>query len=296
MSEVKLSQRGSIWVGEFRAMASPCEVHIELGSRKRAAQLVEIARGEALRIEAAFSRYRRDNLVHQINNAGGKSVRVDEEMARMIDFADLSYQISDGLFDVTSGVLRQAWQFDGSDRLPSQHSVASLLEHVGWSRVVWENPSFTQPVGMQIDFGGIAKEYAVDRVVTLLREQIAAPFMVNFGGDLHASGAPAGTGFWAVGIESVDQQGSAAKTIQLHRGALCTSGDARRYILKDGVRYGHVLDPTTGWPVVDAPSSVTVAGNTCTEAGILSTLAILKGCEAESFLDEQEVTYWCQRS
>jgi len=296
MPELTLKQRGSIWVGEFRAMASPCELHVELGSRKRATQLAQIAFTEAMRIEAAFSRYRDDNTVHRINTGAGLPVRVGDEMARMLDFADMSYQLSNGLFDITSGVLRNAWQFDGSDRLPSAESVSSLLAHVGWGRVSWDNPLFTLPQGMQIDFGGIAKEYAVDRVVSLLREQCSAPFMVNFGGDLHAAGAPAATGFWAVGIEAVDQQTNAVETIQLHRGALCTSGDARRYLIKDGVRYGHVLDPTTGWPVVDAPSSVTVAGNTCTEAGILSTLALLKGDQAEHFLDEQGVTYWCQRS
>lgn len=296
MTDLQLEKRGAVWLGQFRAMASPCEVHIELGSRKRAVQLVELARQEALRVEQVFSRYRKDNLVHVINTSNGTPVRVDEEMARMIDFANLSYELSDGLFDITSGVLRKAWTFDGSDRIPSVETVGSLLAHVGWPRISWNYPEITLPAGMQIDFGGIAKEYAVDRVVAILREQCKAPFMVNFGGDLHAAEAPVSTGAWMVGIEAVDPQSSAVKTLQLQRGALCTSGDARRFLLKDGVRYAHVLSPLTGWPVVDAPSSITVAGDTCTEAGILSTLGMLQGKNAEQFLDEQGVTYWCQRS
>lgn len=296
MTDLHIYQRGALWVGEFRAMASPCEVHIEIGSRKRATRLIEIARDEAIRIERTFSRYRDDNLVHVINNSQGTPVALDDEMARMIDFADMGYQLSDGLFDITSGVLRKAWHFDGSNRVPTVEVVASLLDYVGWPRTTWQRPLFTLPAGMQIDFGGIAKEYAVDRAVTLVREQCAAPFMVNFGGDLHAADAPSSTGSWIVGIEAFNQQSTAVKTLQLHRGALCTSGDARRFLLREGVRYGHVLNPLTGWPVVDAPSSVTVAGDTCTEAGILSTLALLQGKDAENFLDEQGVTYWCQRA
>ena len=82
---------------------------------------------------------------------------------------------------------------------------------------------------------------------------------------------------------------------ELLRGGIATSGDVRRYLLKDGVRYSHILDPRTGWPVRDAPHSVTVVAGTCTEAGILSTLAMLYGAAAEEFLQQQEVTYWCVR-
>ena len=83
--------------------------------------------------------------------------------------------------------------------------------------------------------------------------------------------------------------------MNITRGALATSGDSRRYILRDGVRYGHILDPRSGWPVREAPRSVTVAAATCTEAGMLATLAMLEGPAAESFLAEQGVRYWVAR-
>jgi thiamine biosynthesis lipoprotein len=85
------------------------------------------------------------------------------------------------------------------------------------------------------------------------------------------------------------------KQIDLHVGALATSGDSRRFLLKDGQRYGHILDPTTGWPVVDAPRSVTVAAPSCTQAGMLATLAQLSGRDAEEFLAAQGVQYWALR-
>ncbi len=292
---LRIEQRGPIWLGEFRAMASPCEVHLELRSKKLARQLMVLAQKETLRIERLFSRYRDDNVIHRINTANGKTITVDEETARMLDFADSCFHASDGLFDVTSGVLREVWKFDGSDNVPTASQVEPLLERIGWQRVTWENPHFSLPAGMQIDLGGIGKEYAVDRVLALLRDRSPGACLVNFGGDLHASAAPEATGAWTVGIESRRVEGAASSSLQLQRGALTTSGDARRYLLKDGVRYSHVLNPKTGWPVADAPAAVTVAGNTCIEAGIMSTLALLHGADAEAFLDSHEAHYWVQR-
>ena len=101
---------------------------------------------------------------------------------------------------------------------------------------------------------------------------------------------------WSVGIESPDREDHTIETIEMASGALATSGDARRFLIHDGIRYGHIVDPRTGWPVADAPRSVTVRAETCTEAGLIATMAILKGVDAESFLAEQGVRAWCVRS
>lgn len=293
---VTLSQRGRFWVGEFRAMASPCEVHVEHVSKQVSIGLIKLVMQEAQRIEKVFSRYLQDNVVWAINNSAGRAVEVDEEMGRMFDFAQSCFDISEGLFDITSGVLREAWHFDGSDNIPSQTLIDSLLPRIGWSKVQWVAPLFTLPKGMQIDLGGIGKEYAVDRSVALINAAAAdVPCLVNYGGDLRANRPPVSKPEWGVGIEAAKPGEQTSLSLQLYRGALTSSGDAQRYLMKDGVRYGHVLNPLTGWPVVDAPASVTVAGDSCLQAGILSTLAILKGSQAESFLDGQGVKYWCQR-
>ena len=99
---------------------------------------------------------------------------------------------------------------------------------------------------------------------------------------------------WKIGIEGPTPD-SAEKLIELRQGALATSGDARRFLLHGGVRYSHILDPTTGWPVPDAPASVTVAADTCTQAGMMSTLAMLHGQGAEVFLEKQGLQHWCRR-
>ena len=275
----------------FRAMGSPCELLIEAVGDSDAENIGAIVAAEAWRIEDKFSRYLHGNLVDRINRGG--RVDVDEETAGLIDFAVTLFGLSDGRFDITSGVLREAWTFDGSDRLPPAQQVEAILARVGWDKVSWRRPTIRLPKGMQIDFGGIAKEYAVDRAAGLVRGATAAAALVNFGGDLAAVGAPAAADGWQVGVDAVNRPGAAVKTrIRLESGALATSGDARRFLLKDGVRYGHILDPTTGWPVRDAPRSITVAADTCTEAGMLATLAMLHGPKARDFLTRERVRFW----
>jgi len=272
-------------------MASPCEVLMEVDNEKLAWQLLDVVAREAARIEAKFSRYRDDNIIHKINTAADKPVEVDDETARLLDFADQLFQMSDGLFDITSGVLRQLWRFDGSDRIPDKEAVENILDRVGWQKADWQNNQLRLDKGMEIDLGGIGKEYAVDRCIQKVGELTDQSVLINFGGDL-ATSCPRRHGkFWSVGrlITGRDQ---AVALFQLFKGAIATSGDANRYLLKDGVRYSHVLNPKTGWPIVDAAHTVSVAANTCTEAGMFSTLAMLQGSQAKAFLGVQGVEHW----
>ena len=275
-------------------MASPCEVLLEALSQAKATAVAEAVAAEAWRIEDKFSRYEDGNIVHRINNAGGKPVEVDDETARLLDFAATLYGLSDGRFDITSGVLREAWLFDGSDRIPDPETVTRVLERVGWHRVDWHAPVLILQQGMEIDLGGIGKEYAVDRCIGIVASQTDVPGLVNFGGDLAVTGPPASRSAWKVGIEG-PRADSPDNILDLRHGALATSGDARRFLLRDGIRYSHILDPGTGWPIADAPNSMTVVADTCTQAGMLSTLAMLQGAGAEAFLEQQGVRFWSRR-
>jgi thiamine biosynthesis lipoprotein len=275
-------------------MASPCEVHLAGAERATAERVLALVAGEAARIEAKYSRYRAGNVVHAINTAAGRPVDVDEETARLLDYAGQLFDLSDGRFDVTSGVLRKAWTFDGSDRVPSRADVEALLTNIGWRKVQWRAPQITLRAGMQLDFGGIGKEYAVD-CAAALAAPVWSSCLINFGGDLRALGPGPDGRPWRVGVEALADPARADKQIELERGALATSGDARRFLLKNGKRYGHILDPRTGWPVEGAPRSVTVAAPSCTQAGMLATFALLHGAAAEAFLKAQKVRYWCLR-
>ncbi len=257
-------------------------------------EIGEIVKTEVLRIEVKFSRYRPSVITH-INESAGIAVEVDDETADLIDYSKVCYLLSDGLFDITSGALRRAWNFDGSGNLPTGKQVLEALRYVGWERVIWERPMLQLKAGMEIDFGGFGKEYAVDRALELAAAHTPAPILVNLGGDLRVSGPRHDGTPWHVAIEDVDHAGAAAGLLELSSGALATSGDSHRYVLNRGVRYGHVLNPQTGWPIADAPRSVTVHAKTCSEAGLLAKLALLRGAGAEDFLTLEKVRAWCLR-
>jgi len=274
-------------------MASPCEVLVDSDDPAEAAAALRVAESEARRIEEKFSRYRTGNIVHRINHAEGAPVHVDEETALLLRYAATCYEMSGGMFDITSGVLRRAWTFDGGTSVPSSSTLRSILKHVGWEKVRWDGASFSMPAGMEIDLGGFGKEYAVDRAAALVAAEVPRSILVNFGGDLVATAARRGGRPWSVGIEDPDHPGEVALyKIEFDRGGIATSGDARRFVRWRGRRLGHILDPRTGWPVEGAPRSVTVLADTCLEAGTLATLAQLQGKGAQAFLEAQGAKFW----
>lgn len=278
----------------FQAMGSPCEVQVDSTDAGLAASIGAVVRAEAERIERKFSRYRADSVVGRINADAGKVVSVDAETAGLLAYADGCYRMSGGAFDITSGVLRRAWTFDGSARVPDADEVARLLPLVGWDKVGWDGAGIRLRRGMEIDLGGIAKEYGVDCALVLAMAQSPVPILINFGGDLRVSGPRADGSRWRVLIEGMAADQPAA-WLELSHGAVTTSGDARRYVERDGRRYSHILDPRTGMSVLDPPRAITVAAPTCVEAGVLSTLAMLQGALAEAFLENEGVASWVTR-
>jgi thiamine biosynthesis lipoprotein len=278
----------------FVAMACPCEVLLATADLRLARQLGELAVAEAWRIQHKYSRYRDDSVIGVLNRSAGERVPIDAETAQLLRFAARCHELSDGAFDITSGVLRGAWRFDGSAGLPDPQLVEALRQQVGFGRLQFTEGFLCMPAGMELDLGGIGKEYAVDRALAIVCGAFDGAVLVNFGGDLAANAAPPG-GPWQVGVERPGRHGEARLLLDFQRGGLATSGDTHRCIEHEGRRYGHILDVRTGWPVRDAPRSVTVAAASCVEAGMIATLAMLQGAQAEQFLAGQGVQNWCLR-
>lgn len=278
----------------FQAMASPCEILLDTQAAHQAGELAAYCVAETRRIEQKFSRYRQDNIIYQINQAAGQAITVDDETCALLDFASQLFVLSAGRFDISSGILRRAWKFDGSANIPSQAQIDALLPFIGWQKAAWQKPVLTLPPGMEIDLGGIGKEYAVDKVFEWLAAHTNFALLVNFGGDLRLRGPRHDGSQWHIGFEKIHAQ-QQEKLLSLQQGAIATSGDSQRYLLKDGIRYSHILNPLTGWPVQDAPRAVTVLAPTCIEAGIFTSLALMMGKDAEQFLESQQVSYWSVR-
>ena len=286
-----IAHHASFLIGRFQAMGCPCEILLDTTDSSLGAQQVDAALREAQRIERKYSRYRQGSIVDRINTSEGKKVEVDEETAALLDYAAQCYDLSDGLFDITTGALRKVWRFERTESAVHPADLARIRSCIGWDKIVWKRPFIECPSGFEIDFGGICKEYAADRILDLLRKRRALATLVNLGGDIAASGQR----LWSVGIEDATRPGEVARTVPLRQGALATSGTTKRFVRVDGEILGHILNPKTGWPVRQAPQSVTVAATTCTEAGFWSTLAVLHGPQAEAFLEEQSLEFWCCR-
>ncbi|GAB6140756.1 FAD:protein FMN transferase [Methylosoma difficile] len=258
-------------------MGSPCDIQLFARSAQQAKRVADAAIADVNRLEARYSRYRQNSFLSKINRvaAAGGSIKVDAETTGLLNYALACYQQSDGLFDITSGILRRAWRFD-TGSLPDPHVVDSLLDKVGWHKLQWQPPLLSFPTpGMEIDFGGIVKEYAVDRVAAMCRTAGIVHGVVNLGGDIKIIGPRPDKEAWRIGIRHPRHQNDILDTLLLHEGALASSGDYERCIVIDGIRYGHVLNPQTGWPVGHL-AAVSVVGDFCVVAGSASTIAMLK--------------------
>ena len=265
-----------LFTNSFFAMGTRCETQVYAANPAAAARAVAQVQSDVERLEALYSRYRDTSYLSRLNQvaATGGSITVDDETAHLLDYAATCHAESRGLFDITSGVLRRAWNFK-SGVLPKREAVENLLQHVGWHRLRWRSPVLEFPVpGLELDFGGIVKEYAADRAATLCREQGIEHALVNLGGDIrivgpHPDGSP-----WRIAIRDPRRSDGVLQTLELFSGALASSGDYERCIAIDGTRYGHILNPLTGWPVRHM-AAVSVTAEFCVVAGSAATIGML---------------------
>ena len=276
----------------FRAMACDNVIELYAPTAALANEAATAAMGEVKRIEAKYSRYLADSVVSVINRAAEKSpVDIDAETAQLLAYADVCYTQSDGLFDITSGILRRAWNFK-ADRPPSRAAIAQLLPLIGWQHVVRTPTQVSLSIeGMEIDFGGFGKEYAADRAAAVLLSYGLRHAFVNLGGDVVVTGPHADGQPWQLGIRHPRQDNGVIATLPISSGAIATSGDYERFLEFEGRRYSHILDPRTG-ESVQGFQSVTAFAPTCLVAGSITTIAMLKGEEAgRKWLVDNECRY-----
>jgi len=276
----------------FKALGAACDIQLYASDKALAQTIANLVISDVQRIEQRYSRYRDDSVLTAINKVAevGGSTQVDEETLALLNYANTCYQQSDGLFDITSGVLREVWDFK-SQIIPKKKQIKAVLSRIGWDKVDVRGStlSFSEK-GMQLDFGGIGKEYAVDRAAAICQQHGIQHGLVDLGGDIkiigpHADGRP-----WSVGIRHPRKQGELMSSIDVFRGAIASSGDYERCIVLNGRRYSHVLNPKTGWPVRGL-SSITVITEQCVIAGSVTTIAMLKEHEGKLWLKELGLSY-----
>lgn len=277
---------------EFKAMGSPCEIRLYAENAKHAAHIISLATAEIDRLEQKYSRFIPGNFLDRINQAArtGGTCDIDAECAALLDYADICFQQSDGLFDITAGVLREVWDFETA-LIPTTTQLSGVLARIGWRWVTRKHHQlhFARP-GMALDLGGIVKEYAADCAAGLCARHGIQHGIISLGGDMHAIGPhPDGTP-WHIKIRHPRQPGQHFGSVQLMQGGLASSGDYERFFERDGARYCHILSPKTGWPV-QGLAAVTVVASQCIIAGSMCTIAMLKEREGIAWLQNLGVAH-----
>ena len=268
-------------------MGSVCEFKLYLPNEAEPEPAFSKLESEVLRFENKYTRFKPDSITSTINRAAGssKKTRVDEETAQLLNYADVLHKQSEGLFDITSGILRQVWDFK-SNTLPTESQLEKILGLISWNKIEWDGSSILLPLkGMEIDFGGYVKEYAADVCATLCNELNIQHGLINLGGDIRIIGPHPDGQSWKVGIQHPRKPNSAIATININKGAIATSGDYERFMLVDGTRYWHILNPKTGRSIQPHFAGISIVAEQCLIAGSFSTLAMLLSCDTPEWVE-----------
>ncbi len=226
--------------------------------------------------------------IYRINHSSGAPVEVDPETAWLLTLAKEYAEKTRGCFNPAIGSVTSLWDFKLKKEVPNEADLAAALGHVDYAAIQIQGTAvtLTDPL-LQVDVGGIAKGFIADKIKAFLEENDIENALINLGGNVLALGAkPDGTSF-KIGIQNPqDETGVALTTAEIKDESVVTSGTYQRYFEKDGVRYHHLLDPTTGYPANNDLESVTIICKSSTLADALSTACFVMGYEdGKSFIE-----------
>jgi FAD:protein FMN transferase len=264
----------------FRAMSTPVRISFRTENEVLAAEFQRAVIDWIACFEARYSRFIPESIIGQINAAaGGGWMDVDAETEEIFSLCDEMHAFTSGVFDPAALPLTRLWNWKAdSPGIPDPAAIAAARRVCGWDKVRRRSRAIQLPLpGMGIDLGGIGKEYAVDRVLNTARERGLADVLVDIGQDLRVAGRAPGKDAWYIGLEEPDKPGECWTCVRLTDHAVATSGDYFRSFIRDGRRYGHIVDPRRGEPVRNGCQAVTVIAPTCVMAGVLSTAAFILG-------------------
>jgi len=265
---------------EFKALGTNCTIQFRLDDERGALEFAAAALGWIGGFEAKFSRFRPDSVISRVNRAaGGEWVMVDDEMEHMLRLADDLHRRTHGILDPTLLPLQQLWDWKKvHEKVPEKYEIKTALDLTGWDKVQTRPGAVRLPLaGMGLDFGGFGKEYAVDYLTRMARQSGIKDALIDLGRDIFALGGNGNHPFWHIGIEDGCHPGKCWGGLAVNDLAVSASGDYARFFIHDGVRYGHILDPRSGWPVANGMRAVTVLAPSCLEAGVYSTAVFVLG-------------------
>lgn len=267
--EIKTTKRTQILLGTV------VEIQVRDTNEQKAENAITKAFAEVKRIDDLFTTYNEESPVWKLNNTTDSIISVDPEIYNLIVLCDSITKLSGGCFDVSLDNLTKAWGFYTDDpQLPDKWVVESALKLSGWNNIeLITNKKISKHRNVGLNFGAIAKGYAVDKAIEVLIKFGVKKALVNAGGEISVIGND-----WVVGIQHPRETNSIIKKLKLENITVATSGDYEQYFEVDGVRYHHILDPKTGYPSTGL-QSVTIINKSNTIADALATGVFVMGKE-----------------
>ncbi|WP_316805089.1 FAD:protein FMN transferase [Pedobacter nototheniae] len=262
-------------------MGSKFDITIVARDAKTADRNIDTVIHEISRIEFLISDWKPETQISEVNrNAGIKPVKVDKEVFNLAKRALYLSKITDGAFDISFAAMDKIWKFDGSmTEMPSPEAIEKSVEKVGYKNIILDSINLTiflRLKGMKIGFGALGEGYAADRCRDMMLKRGINSGIVNGSGDMSTWGKHPNGHNWTIGITNPFHKDSLYAVVPLHGGAVVTSGSYEKFVILNGKRYSHIINPVTGYPATGL-SSVTVFGPDAELANGFSTSMMVLG-------------------
>lgn len=245
---------------------------------------IDEAVAEIKRIEKMVSSWDPDSETALINkNAGIKPVKVSVELFKLIERAKQISEITDGAFDISYSSMDEIWKFDGSmTYMPSKEKIKKSIAKVGYEKIVLDpegHTVFLKQKGMKISFGAIGKGYAADKTKELLVSKQVVAGIINASGDLTTWGTKASGEKWLIGIANPLRKNKMFSWLPVVESSVATSGNYEKFVIFDGKKYTHIIDPRSGYPS-QGVNSVTIFAKSAELCDALATAVFIMGKDA----------------
>lgn len=275
----------------LKLMGSRYEITVVANNQAEADRYIDMAVDEISRIEKLISSWDPNSQTSTINNnAGGAPVKVDTELFQLIERAIQISKITDGAFDISYAAMDKIWKFDGSlQEMPTEDIIRQSVAKVGYKNIILnkeEGTVFLKLPGMKIGFGAIGKGYSADKAKDRLMKEGVVAGMINASGDLNCWGKKPDGSPWLVGITNPLNKNKVFSWFPIENSAVVTSGDYEKFVVLNGKRYAHIIDPRTGIPA-SGLTSVSVFAPKAELADALATSVFVMGIETGTNLVNQ---------
>ena len=240
-------------------LGSPFEITVVAKDTVEGNKYCDLAVAEVKRIENLISDWIPTTQISEINrNAGKKAVKVDREVFDLVERSIKISQITSGAFDISYASMDKIWKFDGSMKeMPTAEAIKKSVAKIGYKNIILdpkEQTIFLKDEGMKLGLGGIGQGYIADKIKELLISKGCISGIVNVSGDINTWGKQPDGKLWTVGIVNPMNKNKIFATFPLENSAVETSGSYEKYVIFNGIRYSHIIDPRTGYPAMGVVS------------------------------------------